>query len=268
MTIAPHHLLLLLSLLSACEPPTAARPTTVAAPTAEAPDEPEDAAHRAEPDAEEATADATERVAARHIIIGYEGSRRASARAKGRTREAARALAESALARVQGGEPFEDVARELSEDPTAEKGGSLGAFRRGAMQADFERVAFALPVGGLSGVVETPFGFHIIRRDPLVEVHLGQILLSWSDKGPLRTRAEAEARAQEAAARLAAGEPFDAVARALSTGPTAPWGGDLGVVARGQMVPAFDAGAFALKPGETSGIVETPSGFHILRRLE
>jgi peptidyl-prolyl cis-trans isomerase SurA len=75
-----------------------------------------------------------------------------------------RALAEDLLTRLREGEDFEQLARRYSEDPgTAELGGDLGWFRRGRMVQEFEEAAFSLPTGRVSGVVETEFGFHIIR---------------------------------------------------------------------------------------------------------
>ena len=61
---------------------------------------------------------------------------------------------------------------------------------------------------------------------------------------------------------------FDEVAEEHSQAPSAPRGGDLGFFGRGKMVPAFEKVAFALKPGETSDIVETRFGFHIIKLEE
>jgi peptidyl-prolyl cis-trans isomerase C len=61
---------------------------------------------------------------------------------------------------------------------------------------------------------------------------------------------------------------FDTLAREYSEAPSAPQGGDLGFFGRGQMVPAFENSAFALQPGETSDIVETRFGFHVIRLEE
>ena len=67
---------------------------------------------------------------------------------------------------------------------------------------------------------------------------------------------------------LEAGKDFAELAKAHSNGPSAPQGGLLGSFTRGQMVPEFDKAVFALKPGEVSGIVETPFGFHLIKRHE
>ena len=77
---------------------------------------------------------------------------------------AARTEAEALLERVQAGEDFAELAREHSDDVgSATLGGDLGWFRRGQMVPEFENAAFALGAGRVSGVVESVFGFHIIK---------------------------------------------------------------------------------------------------------
>jgi len=60
---------------------------------------------------------------------------------------------------------FESMAQSRSRSPEASTGGLMGAFSRGQLPADLEKVAFALPVQGLSDVVASPLGFHILRLD-------------------------------------------------------------------------------------------------------
>jgi len=82
--------------------------------------------------------------------------------------EALRKKAEDLVQRLRGGESFEQLAREVSEDPgSAEMGGDLGFIARGAMEADFDQVAFSLKVGDVSDPVLTSFGFHIIKVDEI-----------------------------------------------------------------------------------------------------
>jgi peptidyl-prolyl cis-trans isomerase C len=90
--------------------------------------------------------------------------------------------------RILGGAPFADVAREASLSPDADRGGDLGFFARGQMPAEFDEAAFALPRGELSGVVESPWGFHLF----LV-----------TDRHPARTSSDAEFRDEVRAALLA-----------------------------------------------------------------
>ena len=79
-------------------------------------------------------------------------------------KKALRAKAEAALARAQKGEDFAALARSLSEDAgSASKGGDLGWFARGRMVKPFDDAVFAAPVGSLTGVVDTDFGYHVIQ---------------------------------------------------------------------------------------------------------
>jgi peptidyl-prolyl cis-trans isomerase SurA len=80
-------------------------------------------------------------------------------------KEAARVKAESLLAEVKRGGDFESIAKRESMDPSKDVGGDLGWARRGQMVPAFEQWLFALQPGQTSPVVETPFGFHIIRVD-------------------------------------------------------------------------------------------------------
>jgi len=101
-----------------------------------------------------------EKIEARHILI------RPSRKNKDKeaARKAARTKAESILKRLRGGASFATLARRYSQDPgSAKKGGDLGWFPRGVMMKAFEDAAFALKVGEISDIVETPFGFHIIK---------------------------------------------------------------------------------------------------------
>lgn len=81
-------------------------------------------------------------------------------------RRAAIAEAEQVLKELRDGGDFEVLARRFSDDASnAENGGDLGWFGTGQMVPEFEEAAFALRAGQTSGIVETDFGFHIIRVD-------------------------------------------------------------------------------------------------------
>ncbi|WP_170229902.1 thioredoxin domain-containing protein [Polyangium fumosum] len=101
---------------------------------------------------------------AKHLVVMYAGSKRAPAHIT-RSRSEALARAEEARLRLQAGASFNDVVTHYSDEPNAgQRGGDLGTFPKGAMVREFEDAVLNLGVGETSGVVESPFGFHIIVR--------------------------------------------------------------------------------------------------------
>ena len=72
--------------------------------------------------------------------------------------------ARNAKARLDKGEKFSAVAKDISLCPSGKKGGDLGTFTRGKMVKEFEKTAFNLEKGQTSGPVKTQFGYHIIKR--------------------------------------------------------------------------------------------------------
>ena len=98
-------------------------------------------------DSEAKNVTATERIRARHILVGTEQE------------------AKAVLARIQKGEKFEDVAKAVSLDGSKEFGGDLGYFTAPEMVADFSKAAFALKVGEVSAPVKTEFGWHVIKLE-------------------------------------------------------------------------------------------------------
>jgi protein-disulfide isomerase len=102
---------------------------------------------------------------ARHILIQYKGAQGAEPNVT-RSREEARALADQLLVQLtQQHADFAQLAKTKSDCPSAPQGGELGRFTRGDLVPQFETALFALRVGEMSGVVETPFGYHIILRE-------------------------------------------------------------------------------------------------------
>jgi len=103
-------------------------------------------------------------ISARHLLVSYKGGLRASP-GIGRSKAEALARAEEAQKRAAAGEDFVALIKQYSDEPgAAERGGDLGKFDRGSMVPAFANAAFALKVGEISAVVETQFGFHVIKR--------------------------------------------------------------------------------------------------------
>ena len=131
-----------------------------------------------------------------------------------RSKEIARAKAESLLAEIKGGTEFERVAkRESADSGSREQGGDLGWARRGQMVPEFERWMFGLRPGDLSPVIETVHGFHIIRVDRVQpgEVKSRHILVR--AKVDSSDIALARLRADSAASLWKSGVSFDTLAR-------------------------------------------------------
>lgn len=104
-------------------------------------------------------------IGASHILISYRGAMRAAPyieRSKPEAKDFAEELRQKALA----GEDFGELAKAHSDDRgSAANNGSLGTFTPDKMVPEFSRAAFVLDVAGISEVTESPFGFHVIRRD-------------------------------------------------------------------------------------------------------
>lgn len=96
-------------------------------------------------------------VHARHILVRFMPDDSEAAKLE------KRAKIDAALAKIMGGADFAEIAKENSDDPSAIRGGDLGTFAQGTMVAPFDSAAFALKKGAVSGVVETQYGYHLIK---------------------------------------------------------------------------------------------------------
>lgn len=100
------------------------------------------------------------RLRASHILMTF------PEQASTAQRDSVRSALEGVRRRALAGESFAALARQFSQDPgTAQLGGDLGDFGRGDMVKPFEDAAFGLQPGGISDVVETPYGLHVIRLE-------------------------------------------------------------------------------------------------------
>ncbi len=105
-----------------------------------------------------------EEVQASHILISYKGADRADADIS-RSKEEAKAEAERIRKLIlEDGQDFAEMAKEHSDGPSSTKGGDLGKFKFEVMAKPFSEAAFALGIDEVSEVVETGFGFHVIKR--------------------------------------------------------------------------------------------------------
>ncbi|MGQ9604060.1 MAG: peptidylprolyl isomerase [bacterium] len=98
-----------------------------------------------------------ERIRASHILIQVD------ANASPTEKQAERKEAERILSELKKGADFAQLASQYSDCPSKQKGGDLGYFSRGQMVEPFEEAAYALGVGEISGIVETQYGYHIIK---------------------------------------------------------------------------------------------------------
>ncbi|MBS1262316.1 MAG: Foldase protein PrsA [Calditrichaeota bacterium] len=185
---------------------------------------------------------------------------------------AALRLAESLKRRiVEEGESFAQLAREYSDDPSADKGGELGWFKRGRMVPMFEKAAIKAEIGEVVGPVETRFGFHIIRTEDKregedgLEVNARHILIKPA-KGPetedeYRNRINAFREDAEERGFLNAAEIYDLPVDTLRMR-------DNGVVpglGRNQATTDF---LFNRPIGEISPVYEFRRGWAVLRGVE
>ena len=103
----------------------------------------------------------SEQIQASHVLVSYVNTQNSSSLL---TKAEALERIQDLKSQVLSGISFSEIATEFSDCPSAEKGGDLGKFGRGAMVKAFDMAAFELEVGEVSEVVETEFGYHLIHR--------------------------------------------------------------------------------------------------------
>jgi peptidyl-prolyl cis-trans isomerase SurA len=184
------------------------------------------------------------------------------------------AKAQDALRQVKGGADFAQVAAATSDAQDALQGGSLGWRAMARLPTIFAENVRGMNKGDVSNVLRSPAGFHIVkvvdvrnRNAPTVveQTHARHILIKVNE---ITSEAEAKARIERVKDRLDTGAKFEDMARVNSEDSSSAKGGDLGWINPGDTVPDFEQAMNALKPGETSGPVRSPFGFHLIQVLE
>ena len=207
---------------------------------------------------------APEQRRARHILF------RVTAEESPELKAAKKAEAEKVLSLVKNGTDFAKLASKYSEDSSKSNGGDLGFFSRGKMVQPFEDSVFSLKQGEVSGLVETPFGYHIIKIE---EIKPEKTQSFEEVRGAIRK--ELEKQGVKAITFKRASTAYEDIIRA---GSLAKYSAKSGIpVSRTEFFAqnnppedkvardhAFLQAAFGLKKGELSSIVETGTGYAII----
>jgi peptidyl-prolyl cis-trans isomerase SurA len=188
-----------------------------------------------------------------------------------------RAKAAQVQQRARAGEEFAALAREFSDAPgAAETGGALGLRTADRYPPQFVQATQALKAGGVSEIVRSGAGFHVIKvlekREgavpgmSVVQNHARHILLR---PGPQLSESAARDLLAEYKRRIAAGQAdFAQLAREHSQDASARNGGDLGWASPGMFVPEFEEVMNSLAPGQIADPVLSRFGVHLIQLLE
>ena len=178
------------------------------------------------------------------------------------------------IARLKSGEDFGKVADEVSADQSVTRNhGYLGWFTALQLVWPFEKAMYELPIGEISNPIKSDYGYHIIkvhnRREAWGQVNARHIMKMCTDRMTPEMQEKKYNEMLEIKQRLEAGEDFATLAKELSDDKgSAQKGGDLGWFGIGRMVKEFEKAAFDLNAGETSEIIKTQFGYHIINVKE
>jgi len=185
-----------------------------------------------------------------------------------------KARAELALARVNNGEPFEQVAREMSEDSNKAKGGEMGSRAVDKYPDLFANAVANVKVGGVTGLVRSGAGFHILKVISRGEESGLTVTQTRVRHIVLRPSAQlgidaVERRILEFRQQIASGaKTFEEIARQYSEDGSAQAGGDLGWASPGSFVPEFEEAMDKLPIAGLSGPVRSRFGVHLIQVLD
>ncbi|MBE0676256.1 MAG: peptidylprolyl isomerase [Bacteroidales bacterium] len=177
--------------------------------------------------------------------------------------------------RIIEGEPFDQVARAVSDDPSSiTNGGNLGWFTAMQMILPFEEAVYSMKPGDVSMPVRTPYGYHIIklvgRRPTPGRIKVAHIMKALPPGATEQAWNEAANEIKRIHQTLSEGADFSEVAKAESDHrESAMNGGELEWFGPGDIVPEFSDAAFSLlRNGDISEPVKTPYGWHIIKRID
>lgn len=183
-----------------------------------------------------------------------------------------RARAEQALQQIKGGEDFGTVAATYSDAPDGLSGGAMGARPLDRLPTLYAEAAQQLSPGGVSGILRSPAGFHILKllgksggaatTKAIKQTRASHILIKVSE---VVSEAEAHRKLVGLKERLDNGANFAELARLHSNDLSSTKGGELGWLYQGDTVPDFERAMDALKPGEISPPVQSPFGWHLIQ---
>ena len=185
-----------------------------------------------------------------------------------------RKRAEAALAQIKNGADFRQIAAGVSDAPDAVQGGLMGWREFVQLPTLFGDGVKALKPGEVTPVLRSAAGFHIIRVNDrrghvesamVTQTRARHILIKTSE---LVSENEAKERILKLLERVENKADFAEVARLQSEDTSATKGGDLGWLSPGDTVPEFERAMDALKPGQISGAVRSPFGWHIIQVVE
>jgi peptidyl-prolyl cis-trans isomerase SurA len=173
---------------------------------------------------------------------------------------------------VQSGTDFATIAKTASEDKqSASNGGDIGFITALQLIYPFENAAYETPVGAVSKPFRTLFGYHIVKRTDeraaRGEIQVSQIMVGIQKSAGKEGELAAKARIDSVSSLLKQGQSFESLVAKYSDDKFSKNSdGKLAIFGVGQMVPAFEDAAFALKnPGDISNPVRTEFGYHIIK---
>lgn len=209
-----------------------------------------------------------EQVRARHILI------KLAPNATSGQEEQARTKIEEILTKIRNGVSFEELAKKFSEDEgSAVNGGDLGKFPRGVMDPKFEEIAFSTPVGEVSPVFKSSFGFHIVK---VMETIPAKLVPLEEARERIMKQLEAEKtqellqqKMSQFRSEIQAPEDFEKVAEKYALEIK-----DTGLITQNQRIPEigtsleFQKLLFRLEPFEVGGPVFISNGEAIMKYIE